>query len=172
MLDWFWCNLDKWDYLWHPNQHNGFEWMKAIGLRTEDAPELHPYCAPDLGRWRGNAWFSEDVRKHLLPSDYGNARMAWMKKGSFYIELYDFHGLCADNSQYWKTYGTKHVCFYTKDEDFDTLRTTSRRGGASRRRGGPSTRETGKPSTCKVMFVLDPDGTSVEIRQSFTPGEY
>jgi hypothetical protein len=26
--------------------------------------------------------------------------------------------------------------------------------------------------TCKVMFILDPDGTSVEIQESFTPGEY
>lgn len=26
-LDWFWSNMDKCDYLWHPNQHNGFEWF-------------------------------------------------------------------------------------------------------------------------------------------------
>ena len=26
-LDWFWSNMDKADYLWHPNQHNGFEWF-------------------------------------------------------------------------------------------------------------------------------------------------
>lgn len=26
-LDWFWSNMDKCDYLWHPNQHNGFQWF-------------------------------------------------------------------------------------------------------------------------------------------------
>ena len=26
-LDWFWSNMDKCDYLWHPDQHNGFAWF-------------------------------------------------------------------------------------------------------------------------------------------------
>ncbi|MBR3004336.1 MAG: hypothetical protein IKH67_04620 [Lachnospiraceae bacterium] len=31
MLDWFWCNMEKFDVLWHPNQHYGCEWMKGRG---------------------------------------------------------------------------------------------------------------------------------------------
>ena len=27
MLNWFWCNMEKCDYLWHPNQHIGLSWM-------------------------------------------------------------------------------------------------------------------------------------------------
>jgi len=30
MLNWFWCNMEKCDYLWHPNQHNDFEWWGGI----------------------------------------------------------------------------------------------------------------------------------------------
>lgn len=31
MVDWFWCNMDKFDILWHPNQHYGCTWMKGYG---------------------------------------------------------------------------------------------------------------------------------------------
>jgi hypothetical protein len=27
MLNWFWCNMEKCDQLWHPNQHMGLTWM-------------------------------------------------------------------------------------------------------------------------------------------------
>ncbi len=27
MLNWFWCNMEKCDNLWHPNQHVGLSWM-------------------------------------------------------------------------------------------------------------------------------------------------
>jgi hypothetical protein len=30
MIDWFWSNMEKCDYLWHPNQHHGFEWFVSI----------------------------------------------------------------------------------------------------------------------------------------------
>ena len=29
-LNWFWCNMEKGDYLWHPNQHKGFEWWISL----------------------------------------------------------------------------------------------------------------------------------------------
>jgi len=123
--------------------------------------------------WEEMFGFKKMFENTFFLPDYGNARMAWMKKGSFYIELYDFPGLRADNSQYWKTYGTKHLCLYTKDEDFDKLRDYLKEKGVPvvvEAVHPPEKLE--KPTPCKVMFVLDPDGTSVEIQQSFTPGEY
>jgi len=143
--------------------------------------EVHPHhvgiFVSDLDRsaawWEEMFGFQKMFENIFFLPDYGNARMAFMKKDSFYIELYDFPGLRTDNSQYWKTYGTKHVSLCTKDEDFDTLRDYLREKGVSvvvEALHQPE--KTGKPSTIKVMFVLDPDGTSVEIQQSFTPGEY
>jgi hypothetical protein len=46
MLDWFWCNMDKCDYLWHPNQHNGFEWMKGYGVSELKTPLNSIHIAP------------------------------------------------------------------------------------------------------------------------------
>lgn len=31
MVNWFWCNMDKFDILWHPNQHYGCWWVKGFG---------------------------------------------------------------------------------------------------------------------------------------------
>jgi catechol 2,3-dioxygenase-like lactoylglutathione lyase family enzyme len=108
----------------------------------------------------------------FLP-DYGNARIAWVKRDGFYIELYDFPGLTTDNSLYWKTYGTKHVSLWVDDGgDFDKLR------DYLKSKGVPVVVEAehpgeklGRPESCRVMFVLDPDGTSIEIQESFPPGE-
>ena len=123
--------------------------------------------------WEEMLGFKKMFENTFFLPDYGDARMAWIKKDSFYIELYDFPGLRTDNSEYWKTYGTKHISLYTKDEDFDTLRDYLKEKGVSVvvEAEHPS-EKTKKPGTSKVMFVLDPDGTSVEIQQSFTPGEY
>lgn len=33
MLDWFWCNQEKADALWHPNHHHDFAWAKGYSVR-------------------------------------------------------------------------------------------------------------------------------------------
>lgn len=41
MLNWFWCNLEKCDLLWHPNQHNNFEWFVSIGELGTPLKSIH-----------------------------------------------------------------------------------------------------------------------------------
>ena len=43
-LDWFWRNMEKGDYLWHPNQHKGFEWW--ISLEQAGGPLGSVHVAP------------------------------------------------------------------------------------------------------------------------------
>ena len=43
-LNWFWCNMEKGDYLWHPNQHKGFEWW--ISLAEAGGPLGSVHIAP------------------------------------------------------------------------------------------------------------------------------
>ena len=123
--------------------------------------------------WEEMLGFEKKFENVFFLPDYGDARIAWMKKDDFYIELFDFPGLRTDNSGYWKTYGTKHVSLFVADEDFDTLR------DYLKEKGVPIVVEAEhpaeklkKPGSTKVMFVLDPDGTSVEIQQTYTPGDY
>ena len=59
--------------------------------------------------------------KFFLP-DYGEADMAWVKvSDELYIELYDFPGLEDHRAHYWKEYGTKHLCLWVEDEDWDAM---------------------------------------------------
>jgi hypothetical protein len=44
MLNWFWCNMEKADYLWHPNQHKGFEWF--VSLQEQGSPLGSIHIAP------------------------------------------------------------------------------------------------------------------------------
>ena len=72
-----------------------------------------------------------------------------------------------------KTYGTKHVCLWVEDDQWDALIAHLEEKGANivvRAEHPPE--KLNKPTSCKVIFLLDPDGTSVEVQQSFTPGEY
>jgi hypothetical protein len=46
MLDWFWCNMEKGDYLWHPNQHNGFEWW--VSIQEQGSPLGSIHIAPQM----------------------------------------------------------------------------------------------------------------------------
>ena len=143
--------------------------------------EVHPHhvgiFVSDLDRaiawWDEMLGFKKMFENTFFLPDYGHARLAWVKKDNFYIELYDFPGLETDNSKYWKTYGTKHISLWVKDEDFDTLRDYLKSKGVPivvEAEHPPE--KTGKPGPSRVMFILDPDGTSVEIQQSYTPGEY
>lgn len=109
----------------------------------------------------------------FLP-DYGKAQMAWMQIDSLYIELYDFPGLAPEtNEQYWKTYGTKHLCLYVADEDWDKMIAHLESKGVEifvRAEHPPE--KLSKPTSTKVIFLNDPDGNRVEVQQTFTPGDY
>lgn len=109
----------------------------------------------------------------FLP-DYGHARMAWVKAGELYLELYDFPGLEPFNREhYWHEYGTKHICYAVADEDFDDLVAFLKEKGVTITvEACHPAEKLGKPSPCKVIFINDPDGNTVEIQQSFTPGDY
>lgn len=41
MLNWFWCNLEKCDILWHPNQHSNFEWFVSIQDLNSPLKSIH-----------------------------------------------------------------------------------------------------------------------------------
>lgn len=142
----------------------------------------HVACfATDLDRtvawWEEMFGFKKMFEGPFFLPDYGNARMAWVKcpTSDFYIELYDFPGLPGGSNMpdYWKTYGTKHVCLWVEDDQWDALIAHLEEKGAKivvRAEHPPE--KLNKPTSCQVIFLLDPDGTSVEVQQSFTPGEY
>jgi hypothetical protein len=46
MLNWFWCNMEKCDHLWHPDQHHGFEWLKGHSVSELKSPILSIHIAP------------------------------------------------------------------------------------------------------------------------------
>lgn len=112
--------------------------------------------------------------KFFLP-DYGEADMAWVKASEdLYIELYDFPGLddtCAQH--YWHEYGTKHLCLWVEDEDWDTLIAyLEGKGVEITVRAEHEPEKLGKTTSTKVIFINDPNGNTIELQQSFRPGEY
>lgn len=143
--------------------------------------EVHPHhvgiFTSDIERaikwWEEMLGFKKMFEGEFFLPDYGNARMAWVKKDSFYIELYDFPRLAQDRERYWKTLGTKHVCLYVKDEDFEPLKEYLRSKGVKITvEAAHPPFKSGRPTECKVMFFDDPDGTTVEVQQECWPGEY
>lgn len=64
MLDWFWCNMDKCDYLWHPNQHNGFEWYEGYSVIELGTPINSIHIAPQT--WGDNVAFCPHIRMEAL----------------------------------------------------------------------------------------------------------
>ena len=109
----------------------------------------------------------------FLP-DYGKALMAWIKfSEELYIELYDFPGLADHRQHYWKEYGTKHLCLWVEDEDWDAMIAhLESKGIAFTVRAEHPAEILCKPTTTKVVFFDDPNGNTVEMQQSFRPGEY
>ena len=143
--------------------------------------DVHPHhvgiFVSDIDRalawWEEMLGFQKMFENTFYLPDYGDARMAWVKKDGFYVELYDFPGLESDEKVYWKTYGTKHLSLCVDAGGFDTLR------DYLKEKGVPVVVEAvhppeklQMPTPCKVMFVLDPDGNRVEIQEKYTPGEY
>lgn len=145
---------------------------------------VHPHHAAifssDLDRtaawWEDIFSFKKMFENVFFLPDYGNARMAWMKApaDNFYIELYDFPGLDTTHGEhYWHEYGTKHVCLYVQDDQWDEMiKHLEDKGCVITVRGEHPPEKLGRPTSCKVVFINDPDNNTVEVQQSFTPGEY
>lgn len=129
---------------------------------------------------RSIAWYEEMLGfKKVFQNDFplpdgGLSRMAWVKGPDCYIELYDYPAKPAPSPDtYWGTLGTKHLCLFTRDEEFEKLRdylkakkvtfTIEHKWDEKFNR---------KPGGCRVIFILDPDGTPIEIQDTFTPELY
>ena len=68
-LNWFWCNMEKGDYLWHPNQHKGFEWW--ISLEEAGGPLGSVHIAPQT--WNDGVKIRPYIkfpRLEEIPDDY------------------------------------------------------------------------------------------------------
>jgi catechol 2,3-dioxygenase-like lactoylglutathione lyase family enzyme len=125
--------------------------------------------------WEEMFGFKKTFENVFFLPDYGNARMTWMKSpNGFYIELYDFPGLEPFNREhYWHEYGTKHVSLAVKDDEFDDLiKYLESKNAKITIRAQHTPEKLGRPTPYKVIFVDDPDGNTVEVQQTYTPGEY
>ena len=124
--------------------------------------------------WEEMLGFKKVFQNDFPLPDGGLSRMAWVKGPDCYIELYDYPDKKAPEPEaYWGTLGTKHICLYTKDDEFETLRAYLKEKGVTFTVEIKWDEEyIGKPGGCKVMFILDPDGTPIEIQETFTPEQY
>ena len=125
--------------------------------------------------WEDIFGFKKMFQNTFFLPDYGNAEMAWVKiADDFYIELYDFPGLNDTHAEhYWHEYGTKHLCLYVEDEDWEPLLEHLEKNGVEITvRAEHAPEKLGKPTSTKVIFINDPNGDTIELEQSFRPGEY
>jgi hypothetical protein len=61
-LNWFWSNMEKCDYLWHPNHHKGFEWW--ISLEEAGGPLGSVHIAPQT--WNDGVKIRPYIRMEKL----------------------------------------------------------------------------------------------------------
>lgn len=125
--------------------------------------------------WKDVFGFETMFTNTFFLPDYGNALMAWVKiSDELYIELYDFPGLDETAGEhYWHEYGTKHLCLWVEDEDWDAMiEHLESKGVEITVRAEHAPEKLGKTTSTKVIFFNDPNGNTVELQQSFTPGEY
>ncbi len=125
--------------------------------------------------WEDIFGFKTMFKNEFFLPDYGNAMMAWVKiSEDLYIELYDFPGLADTQAKhYWKEYGTKHLCLYVEDEDWDAMiKHLEDNNVEITVRAEHQPEKLGKPTSTKVIFFNDPNGNTVELQQTFKPGEY
>lgn len=125
--------------------------------------------------WKDIFGFETMFTNSFFLPDYGNALMSWVKvSDELYIELYDFPGLDETAAQhYWHEYGTKHLCLWVEDEDWDAMIAhLESKGVEITVRAEHAPEKLGKTTSTKVIFFNDPNGNTVELQQSFTPGEY
>ena len=104
----------------------------------------------------------------------GPTVMAWVKHGDFYIELYDSPQKAPFSTEnYGGTLGTKHICFYVEDKDFEPLKAflKSKNVNFTVEHRWPKELVV-KPEGCGVIYIADPDGIPIEIQEEFRAGEY
>lgn len=125
--------------------------------------------------WEDIFGFKKMYQNNFFLPDYGHADMAWIKiSNNFYVELFDFPGLSNDyKERYWKEYGTKHLCLYVEDDDWDVIiKHLEEKGVNITVRAEHPPEKLGKSTPTKVIFFDDPNGNTIELQQTFTPGEY
>jgi len=113
-------------------------------------------------------------RKVFNLPEIGPTEMAWLKHGDYYIELYDLpKAIPCTHERYWGIVGTKHLCLYVKNEEFQPLisHLESKNAKFVVRHRWPE-EMLGKPGGCGVIYITDPDDIRVEIQEEFIPGEY
>jgi catechol 2,3-dioxygenase-like lactoylglutathione lyase family enzyme len=129
---------------------------------------------------RSIAWYEEMLGfKKVWQNDFplpdgGLTTMAWVKGPDCYIELYDYPKKTPPAQEmYWSTLGTKHISLFVKDGEFEKIRDYLKSKKVT------FIVETkweepliNRKSGCKVIFILDPDGTPIEIQEGFTPEKY
>ncbi len=129
---------------------------------------------------RSIAWYEEMLGfKKVFQNDFplpdgGLSRMAWVKGPDCYLELYDYPDKPAPAPEaYWGTLGTKHLCLYAKDDEFEKIRSYLRSKKVTFTVEHKwDEKFNRKPGGCRVIFILDPDGTPIEIQDTFTPELY
>lgn len=139
-----------------------------VAMFTKDIKETSDW-------WEKIFGFKKMFQNGFYLPDYGEADMAWIKVADdFYIELYDFPGLeDTQDDHYWKEYGTKHICFYVEDEDFDKMVDHLEANDVPISvKAEHSPERLGKQTTTRVIFFSDPNGNRIELQETFTPGEY
>lgn len=137
-----------------------------VGLFTGDIDRAAAWWEEMLGAQK---MYETDI---LLP-DFGEARIAWLKLGPVYLEVFGLPGVRGDNARYWQTSGAKHVGLCVAEADFDGMVAWLQSKGVeiTLRVAHPG-EKTGKPGVSRTVFFNDPDGNRVELMEDYTPGEY
>lgn len=142
---------------------------------VSDPIKLHPHhvavfssnLEQSIGWWEDILGFSKVAERTCFLPDYGQARLAWLRLDDIYVELFDFPGLQnPSNEDYWGTYGTKHLCLYAKNEDFDSFLAFLEEKNVPiivRAEHPPETTQRSE-GTVRAIFINDPDGNRVEIQ--------
>lgn len=137
--------------------------------------KLHPhhvavFCS-NLERsilwWEEILGFRKMSERTCFLPDYGHARMAWLKLDDIYVELFDFPGLQElTNDEYWSTYGTKHLCLYTKADEFDGFlaHLEEKKVPVIVMAEHPNQDPNVPDEIVRAIFISDPDGNRVEIQ--------
>ncbi len=126
------------------------------------------------------AWYEEMLGfKKVFQNDFplpdgGLTKMAWVKGPDCYIELYDYPKKPAPAPEaYWGTLGTKHISLFVKDGEFEKIREYLKSNKVTFTVEHKwDERYINRKDGCKVIFILDPDGTPIEIQEAFTPEKY
>ena len=128
----------------------------------------------DLDRsinWYNDVFGFELVARTIVPLPTGMQDMCFMKHGDMYLELYDKRSLKPFSMDtYNGELGTKHLCFWVEDEDFEPLVKHLQEKNVPIIVNTRHPEEVcGKPGGNGVLYIADPDGILIEIVDKFFP---